>query len=551
MTDTVAGLAATERTTEPDENRRRPWWLWAGTFVIFTVVLVVRNAFLFSTRVYEMADLAANSILIEQARRFQLLVGDYSRLGFHHPGPAYLYVQAAGEQVFYYWLHVVPTPWNGQVLMVFMLNAAFLAMGVTVCYGWRQDLLTALGALAVFGWFTAIHPAAMSSDWLSYEYVVPFLVFMVAAASVAAGHGRDAWIMTLSGWLLIHGQATFLLFIPVITLVVLVAIGWRVRRAPLAGVAGFFRDQRRIWVPVVAISAVFLLPIVLELILHWPGYFKDYLTYSSSTIAGGHSLHRSIRYVLWYWWTGRHALWLAVFLYLLAIAATVMAGVRRSPLTGFLVSLLAVDVVTSLVMVWYTDNSIDQIDQQYIGYFYWGAVALPILVVALALTDALARQPVVALMGTLAAAGAVVITVTAFAVQPFTRTGITYSDPAVAASGRDTDPLLPQAIALMTKDSPRRPLVLHLGRATWSSAVGLLILAEREGVPACLAGNKYEFIVTSEFVCSVAQVNQGANYNLMPPDWTPTKQSIIVLASGWLETRLPGKAGDIVRSVTK
>jgi hypothetical protein len=46
-------------------------------------------------QVYEDFDAGANSILIQQAMRFTLLIGNYSREGFNHPGPAYMYVQAA------------------------------------------------------------------------------------------------------------------------------------------------------------------------------------------------------------------------------------------------------------------------------------------------------------------------------------------------------------------------------------------------------------------------------------------------------------------------
>src|SRR5215469_12305675 len=120
----------------PEAGQRRPWWVWTVPFVTVLGVLLVRNAFIFTTRLYEDADMGANSILIEQARRFTLLVGNYSRDHFHHPGPAYMYVQAAGESLFWTWLHLVPTAWNGQLLAAYALNAAFVALVVGVAYGW-------------------------------------------------------------------------------------------------------------------------------------------------------------------------------------------------------------------------------------------------------------------------------------------------------------------------------------------------------------------------------------------------------------------------------
>src|ERR1700744_2414288 len=92
---------------------RRPWWVWVAPFAVMLTVLLLRNAFLFSTPEHESADMGANSILIEQARRFTLLVGNYSREGFNHPGPAFLYVESLGEQIFWAMLRVVPTAWNG------------------------------------------------------------------------------------------------------------------------------------------------------------------------------------------------------------------------------------------------------------------------------------------------------------------------------------------------------------------------------------------------------------------------------------------------------
>src|SRR5512135_311385 len=74
--------------------RLRPWPVAAVSAAALVAVLCVRNRFLFTTRLDEDADMGANSILVEQARHFRLLVGNYSRDHFHHPGPAYLYVKA-------------------------------------------------------------------------------------------------------------------------------------------------------------------------------------------------------------------------------------------------------------------------------------------------------------------------------------------------------------------------------------------------------------------------------------------------------------------------
>src|SRR5260370_18804341 len=155
-------------------------------------------------------------MLVAEGRDFTVLVGNYCRDDFHHPGPAYMYVQAAGESLFWAWLHVVPTPWNGQLLAAFALNSMFLAMVAGVGYGWTRSLRGAAACFAVVVAFASVQPAVLSSDWMPYLYVAAYLAFLVAAASVAAGPARDAWMLGLAGWFLIHGAPGLLFFVPVI-----------------------------------------------------------------------------------------------------------------------------------------------------------------------------------------------------------------------------------------------------------------------------------------------------------------------------------------------
>ena len=177
-------------------------------------MLCVRNRFLFTTRLYEQGggrpssgarrpDTAVrrggDSILIAQAKHFTLLVGNYSREGFNHPGPAYLYVQAIGEYLFQDLLHVVPTAWNAHMLSVFALDSAFVALAVGVVYGWTRSVRGAAACFAVFIAFAVAYPPIVNSDWMPYMYVPAYVVFLLAAASVVAGRGQDAWVFALSG----------------------------------------------------------------------------------------------------------------------------------------------------------------------------------------------------------------------------------------------------------------------------------------------------------------------------------------------------------------
>src|SRR5579875_2819925 len=473
----AAGISSpgAERARGP-AARRRSWWVWAAPFAVVAGVLLARNAFLFTTPLYEDADMGANSILIEQARRFTLLVGNYSRERFNHAGPAFLYVQSWGESLFWAALHAVPAAWNGQLLAVYALNALFAALVVATGYGWTRSARGALGAFAV-----------------------------------------------LLGWFLIHGQACFLFFVPVLSCVALAALAWPRRRSLRPSLRRFVSGQRRVWVPVAVISALFLLPIAAELALHWPGSFGKYLSYGSSSHAGGHGVRQTLDYVLWFWWQGRLA-WLApLLLYAAAVAAT--WRLAHGPARRLCAWLIAISAVSSLAFVCYAFIGIDELTPTgyYIGYFAWTRPAILVLAIVIAVLDALPAGP-----GAAAAGVAAAVACAAFAAAPQTRTSTSHTDPGNLATGADTDPALPAGVARLAALSRGRPIVLGLDHDAWPALTGLLVQAERTGVRACVASPSWEFMVTSQFICTRSELADGVAYHLYAPGTVPRGRHVVV-----------------------
>jgi hypothetical protein len=488
-------------------GRRRPWWVWVAPFVLVLTVLVVRSRFLFTVRFYEQSDAAANSILIEQAKHFTLLVGNYSREGFNHPGPAYMYVQALGEWLFLDALRLVPTAWNAHVLAVFALNSAFVAMMVGVVYGWTRSLRGATVCLAVVLGFVATQPWILSYDWMPWMYVPAYIAFILAAGSVAAGGQQDVWVLTLTGWFLIHGHACFLFFVPAIVGVVLLAVVCRY--GPRASLRAFARP--RMWVPAAVISGVFALPIVVNLVLHWPGDFGKYFSYSSSASAGGHTASQVVRYVLWYWWKDDH-LWVAALVpalaYLVAILA--VALLARGPVRRFLATLLAVNAVSTAAFACYVAVGVDNLSQPYIGYFCFSAPIITLLVIALAVVHA---PPVP--LGAVLAAGAAVLGVAAFAAAPGT-----------AVNTSQTEAALPHAVSAVASRAHGRMIVVHFDHNAWQDVTGFLVQAERTGVRACVANPYWTFMMSRQFICTPAQIEAGAPFWFYAPA-APHKATVI------------------------
>jgi hypothetical protein len=540
-------------TAAPAASGRRPWWIWAIPFALLFTLLCARNGFLFTAHLYEQGDAGANSILIEQAKRFTLLIGSYSREGFNHPGPAYMYVQALGEYLFLNVLHVVPTAWNAHMLAVFALYSAFLALAVGIVYGWTRSLAGALACFAVLVALAAAYPPVVNSDWMPYLYVPTYLVFLLAAGSIAAGRVADLWILALSGWFLIHGHACFLLFVPAITVALLVAAAAGHWRAPWRSLRSFFGQQRSAWLPAAVISAVFAFPIVLNLILHWPGDFGQYITYGSTGgvlgLAGHHTSGQVTDYALWYWWPRANA-WLPPAL-LLVVALEVIGWLTRGPLRRFLIALLAFNVVSTAAFVVYTAIGIDDLTAHYIGYFYWSAPVIMILITVIGTVEALRRRfdalgsagtrrsrilrRPVATVAALAAAAAFIT----LAVIPGTRT-----------STGDINESLPAAVTSVAALNPGHPIAIEVDHTVWPQAVGFLLQAERSGIKACLVDPWYTFLVTTQFICtpvpdagdtrywSPAEFTGLAEYWFYPPI-APPHTKVILAFTGFTIAKVP------------
>lgn len=504
------GTETQTRTTPPAlapaRPPRRPWWIWAAPFLSLFVVLVARNAFLFSTPLYEQGDSGANSILIQQALRFQLLVGHYSRERFNNPGPVYLYVQAAGQWLARDVLSVVPADWNGQLLAVYALDSAFVALIVCVVYGWTRSLRGAAAAFCVVLGCAAAHPQIFTSNWMPDLLVLTFWVFLLAAASVAARASRDLWIMALSGWMLIHGYAPFLFFVPLITVCAFAVALWPDRWRPRQAITTFLRERRGAWIPAALVNALLILPMVIELAAHWPGQFGKYLSYTGSRSGAGHTAARFADYVLWFWWPGARA-WIApVLLYAAAVAVTVWLA--RGPLRRWCIALLALTAVVSLAFVFYVVDAVDLLTEQYIGYFYWAVPFALLLAIVVALVEAVPAKAL-SLIALSAATGGVA----AFGLLADLRTDT-----------HDNDPEIPAAVATLAGRAHGKPLVLTVAGNAWVEAPGFLVQAERAGVRACVDQPGMTYLVTSQFICTEQEDRTGVRYKFLdsaaPPDST-------------------------------
>ncbi|GAA2638288.1 hypothetical protein GCM10010399_84510 [Dactylosporangium fulvum] len=493
--------------------------VFATAFLTLATLLVLRNRVLFSAVINEGGDSGANSILVLRAKHFDQLVGNYSRIGFNHPGPAFLYVQAFGEWLLHDLLRVVPSPWNGQAVALLVLNAALLAGMLAVLAGWlRSWAAIGLAGAVLLGYAAAVPDPVIAGTWMPLLYFPPFLLLLTAAASVAAGRVDHVWVLGVAGGLLIHGHAEFLFFVPVIVGAAVAVLVRRQRREPADD--GLFRGHRRAWLLLAGVLALFALPILVNLVVHWPGEFGKYFGYGSSTQAGGHSPWSSAWYVARFW-PGEHPAVRPIVAVGSWTAAVVLTHrLPDGPHRRYLRNTLGIAGLATALFAVYAQFGIDHLSESYIGFFSYALPLLIITVVILAAVELLrVRVPRLAAPRVLTAAAAFALVVGVFAAGSSAR---------LDTPRYDDVPALPATMASLTSRTAGRPVVLELrGDNPLPDPTPLLLAGERSATRICVRDPWWTWIVTKELVCTADEVATGQLALLSTADDVPTGSTVI------------------------
>jgi len=247
------------------------------TTIIFGAILLNNAHAIFKTHQYEIYDFSILSLQVQEAKQFHLLRGNCCRFGFNHPGPVFLYIYALSEWLLYDATHVVPTPFNAQLIALYAFSAFFFSATLVVVA--RQlgrplsrwflgiSLLLAAWHFGAVGRFLEFIPGppGFFSIWPPCVFVLPFLCFLVASASVASGAGQNLPLMTLSGCFLVHGHCAQPLFVVPIALLSYAGLVYqgRVVQAPSARWP-WRAFPRQHWLAA-ALIAAFLVPIVIDM----------------------------------------------------------------------------------------------------------------------------------------------------------------------------------------------------------------------------------------------------------------------------------------------
>jgi hypothetical protein len=366
VSDTAAGVAP-----------RR--WTWALLFVLAAVALACSNWGAIQAVNHETSDFAANTLLILDAKRLHLIYGNYSRVGFNHPGPAILYVLAFGELLFHDVLRLVPSPFSGQLLAVDLYNAAWLVLVVAMVRRMAGGLAPALlfGGVAVLAFAYCDH-AILNGIWFPHLYVLPYAAMLVAIARLVHGRTDTLVPLAVSSGFLINGHASFVPMLGVILVVVVAANYLVTRRDPANRILGraWFAAHRRALLVSAGILFLFFVPLIIATVKDFPGPIYQYLKFSRGN--KGNTLREAARFTGVYWGLGHGAPARGALAWGGVLAALLLAGPRMLP-AAFARDARALGIAflgATLALLYYAKVGVDMLDQVYIALFYFAVPAL-------------------------------------------------------------------------------------------------------------------------------------------------------------------------------
>ncbi len=356
------------------------YWSQATLLIIIIISLVASSWTVIDTINYEVGDFAANSLLVQDAKSLHLLTGNYSRVGFNHPGPAILYVLAFGELIFYDWLNIVKSPFSGQLVAVAFYNGFWIFLIFKLLNKVTKSVPATALATSVFLLATSLfNDQFFMGIWFPYLYYFPFVIFIISASRLLNGHADSLQSLAISTGFLINGHVSF---VAIIGIVLLIAFAYNqfifreVNSNKLLLSRVFVVENKKVILIFFGIIFLFLAPLLLETIIHFPGPIADYKSF-----AGGHKPNTGVQSInfLSVYWGGIPTLLMGCGIIFL-ISCTKF---ESSELTENVKSVNIIIISATIALFFYAKYGIDYLDQPYIAYFYYTVPALTISLVFL------------------------------------------------------------------------------------------------------------------------------------------------------------------------
>jgi hypothetical protein len=336
-------------------TRVRAWGLSAGVFIVAAESVALTRA---AEKIFPIGDMAVLEIYVRNALSGQLMVGPYSRFGWHHPGPIYFYLLAPAYRL----AGSTTASLAGGAAVIAVASVALLAWLGARSLGPRSSSIV-LASIVLYLWRV---PGLAASAWNPHVVMLPTVALVVAGAAAAGG---DLALLPLVIALASFIAQTDVALVPVVAVVGLAATA-----------GGVSAGGRELGAPkalsvAAGVGAALWLVVVAEEITHSPGNLTllwrffvgahgEGQSFAQAGIAWAAMLTSPVASVISLagggtFETDRAATstWLAVVL-LLTLAAVAALGRKHNPALARLASVCA---VTSLIALWSVTRIEDRI----------------------------------------------------------------------------------------------------------------------------------------------------------------------------------------------
>ncbi|WFU12169.1 hypothetical protein QA646_19725 (plasmid) [Rhizobium sp. CB3090] len=318
----------------------------------------------------EVGDFAANSLLVQQAKEHLLLFGNYSRVGFNHPGPAIIYVLAAGEVILFDYLKLVRSAFSGQLVAVALYNSIWIVLIWRALYFSLGRIGAAAASLCVFLLLSALlDHQVFGGIWFPHLYFFPFCLVLFSSSVIVRGELRFLPSFALACGVLFNGHVSFIPFLSFFTLLLVGYTFWIEGRAPSSLINALLaRGNAPVVLCSCAIVLFFFLPLIILTISQFPGPLASYASFGGAHKTN--SLGPSIHFVSVYW-GGVPAMISAL------LSSVLLFHVRkiRGDLPPEIRNAVAVVGAATLALLFYAKYGIDYLNQEYIGEYYYAVPA--------------------------------------------------------------------------------------------------------------------------------------------------------------------------------
>lgn len=473
------------------------WVAFVVSAICVALFIIVFGQTFSSVQLHETGDFAANSLLVLQAKQFSLLVGNYSRIGFNHPGPAFLYVLAAGEAAFFDLTHWVTSPFSGQIYAVALLSGFWIAAIGVLLRRMQGSMPAAVTTTALFVGVTAyINYQAFVGTWFPHLYYFAFAAFTVSLAALIMGRRDGLLLLAVSLGFLLNGHASFFGIAAIMLACAIVANTWfyarsQITRADWVLGRDYLVENFRAIAIALVIGALFLVPLAIQTILYFPGPVAEYAAFGRAHHAN--RLGDAIRFVGLFWSNGLFGILFGAAA--CAVLATNSSGRESEDRIGSERAIVLSLASATVSFLFYSVFGVDDFSLVYVGIFYYAVPALALTLLLKHVVDNVTTAP-------FRAGVCVCVAVAVF-------TGIRIHQPPEYVS-QYNDPEIPAVYAAI-KQLGTDGLVLDLdGSANWehlwATVVGTRVYALRQGAAPFCIGRNWQLVFSQSARCTAAQI---------------------------------------------